>query len=714
MALLSRTVQGLGCTLPLALLLACAGGGSPQASLSSSSPSQAVSLSPDVNRITMTEQHNRQFTAVVNGTDNQAVTWKVLESDGGSIDAVGNYTAPNKEGTFHIQVTSAANPAVSSTIETTVVPPATIGTFVPSKGYTTSGGAVTLTASWSGGTASIDHGVGALATSPATPTVNPTASTVYNLTVINSAGDPTIQSVFVKVDGTISVYVTPTAVRLGIRQSYAFVAVVTGATDNRVTWSVEEGASGGTINYAGAYTAPANAAGTFHVRATSVEDPTKYSRSTVTVTYAWSTPLILDGGIGSNADCFSLSGDPVSGNAFAMWMETDPTSGNVVPWAAKYSATTGTWAGFRAISDGFADGTGGTGNTPCISMDGSGNAMAVWIQTTAANPSRYDLFAAYYKAGSGWQPRVQISNGANIVFDEPRVVLDSTGALAVWTQTDGTNYHVWSARFTGGTWGAATQIETNASGGAYPPYLSGDGSGHYLATWAQSNGTAISAYSNYYASTSWGGATEVTSGALATTPVDAYAYSMTVRSAMDASGTIMAVWSQKNVSGYYVIYSSIYTPGSGWAAKTLVYADGAASSARPALALDGSGNAIAVWYTAYAIKTSRYSSATSWAAAVDATGGNQALMADAPGLALDAAGDAIVSWTDASDYTAWVNSSLAGGAWRTPTHAQAPSSVGGVYYGSLPTVFQDAQGRGLLLFPYKPGPQDVIGWSRLQ
>ncbi|HJU83042.1 MAG TPA: hypothetical protein VJ600_02425 [Holophagaceae bacterium] len=661
----------------------------------------------------MTEEHNRQFTAVVNGTSNQAVTWKVLESDGGTIDAVGNYTAPNKEGTFHIQVTSAANPAVSSTIETTVVPPATIGTFAASKSYTTSGGAVTLTASWSGGTASIDHGVGALATSPATPTVNPTASTVYNLTVINSAGDPTIQSVFVKVDGTISVYVTPTAVRLGIRQSYAFVAVVTGATDNRVTWSVEEGAAGGTINYAGAYTAPAAAAGAFHVRATSVEDPTKYGRSTVTVTYYWSAPATLDQGLGSDGNAPAVAGDPTSGNAFAVWMEKDPTSGNTVPWAAKFTATTGIWGDFRAISDGFADGScGSTAGSdlkpPAIAMNASGNAMAVWMQTTASAPSRYDLFAAYYKAGSGWQTRVLISDGLNNVGPYPKVVLDSSGnAIAVWTETDGTHYHLWANRFTASAWGTATQLENNANGDVNPPSLAGDTGGDAIATWAQPDATAMSAYAIVYtAGTGWGSVTPLEGSSNA---VDGYPYSARVRVAMNATGTAAVTWDQFNGT-YNQVYCATYTPGSGWAAGISIVS-GSGNVNLPNAAIDSAGNYVLVFFYSSTVYSYRSIDGN---IAVASTGSTPWVIGDPPTLALDDSGDAVVAWIDGSDTTNWVNSFLANGAWRTPIHIQNSGSQASAFYGAIDSLFEDKQGRTLLLYPSMPGPQTVVAWSRLQ
>ena len=56
-----------------------------------------------------------------------------------------------------------------------------------------------------------------------------------------------------------------------------------------MTWSVQEGAAGGTIDGAGTYTAPSSA-GTFHVIATSVADNTESASATVTVAAAPRTP----------------------------------------------------------------------------------------------------------------------------------------------------------------------------------------------------------------------------------------------------------------------------------------------------------------------------------------------------------------------------------------------------------------------------------------
>ncbi|MBL0312690.1 MAG: hypothetical protein IPP78_08250 [Holophagaceae bacterium] len=81
----------------------------------------------------------------------------------------------------------------------------------------------------------------------------------------------------------ISVSVSPTNPRVGANGSVQLSAVVSGSSNQNVTWTVEEGASGGSITPQGLYTAPATT-GTYHVRATSVAgDGTNFSRSTITV-----------------------------------------------------------------------------------------------------------------------------------------------------------------------------------------------------------------------------------------------------------------------------------------------------------------------------------------------------------------------------------------------------------------------------------------------
>jgi len=79
----------------------------------------------------------------------------------------------------------------------------------------------------------------------------------------------------------IRVAVTPAPVMVQANAVQQFAAVVTGTTNQAVTWSVDE-ANGGSITSTGRYTAPGSP-GQYHVRATSQQDPSKSGFSTVTV-----------------------------------------------------------------------------------------------------------------------------------------------------------------------------------------------------------------------------------------------------------------------------------------------------------------------------------------------------------------------------------------------------------------------------------------------
>jgi hypothetical protein len=79
----------------------------------------------------------------------------------------------------------------------------------------------------------------------------------------------------------VAVAIYPATDTLGPSGTRTFVAIVSGAFNTAVTWSVQEGAAGGTIDAHGNYVAP-GAQGTFHVVAT-LADPTKSASATVTV-----------------------------------------------------------------------------------------------------------------------------------------------------------------------------------------------------------------------------------------------------------------------------------------------------------------------------------------------------------------------------------------------------------------------------------------------
>ncbi|SEU33994.1 LamG-like jellyroll fold domain-containing protein [Stigmatella erecta] len=280
----------------------------------------SVSLSPERTQIHVAG--TVRFTATVVGTANTAVTWSVTEGNGGTIDATGLYTAPTAGGTFHVVATSVAAPDKKATA-TVVVEPELVPVSVsitPDEVDLRTGGTQTFTAtvtgtantavSWSvteAGGGTID--ASGLYTAPSTPGT-------YHV-VAASVAEPSrsaTATVRVTAADTVGVTVAPTEVELGTGETKDFTATVTGTADTAVTWSV----TGGTIDTAGHYTAPATA-GAFQVVATSVADPSKSASATVRVRPFSTAGLVMHF---SAADLRGLGGTlPAAGAPVASWVD---------------------------------------------------------------------------------------------------------------------------------------------------------------------------------------------------------------------------------------------------------------------------------------------------------------------------------------------------------------------------------------------------------
>jgi len=78
----------------------------------------------------------------------------------------------------------------------------------------------------------------------------------------------------------VSVTISPSAVNLAPGGTQQFTAAVTGSADTSVTWTIQEGAAGGTVTGSGLYTAPAGV-GVYRVVATSNADPSQSATASV-------------------------------------------------------------------------------------------------------------------------------------------------------------------------------------------------------------------------------------------------------------------------------------------------------------------------------------------------------------------------------------------------------------------------------------------------
>ena len=190
--------------------------------------------------------------------------------------------------------------------------------------------------------------------------------------------------------------------------------------------------------------------------------------------------------------------------------------------------------------------TGNNAHNPQIALDGDGNALAVWYQWDGSN---WRIYANRWD-GSAWGTAELIDVGSGNSASSPQIALDGAGnALAVWQQWDGANDRIYANRWDGSDWGTAELIDADPDNDAYNPQIALDGAGNALAVWQQWDGANDRIYANRWDGSAWGTAEliDAGSGNSASSP----------QIALDGDGNALAVWEQSDGSKSR-IYAALY------------------------------------------------------------------------------------------------------------------------------------------------------------
>jgi hypothetical protein len=308
-------------------------------------------------------------------------------------------------------------------------------------------------------------------------------------------------------------------------------------------------------------------------------------------------------------------------------------------------------AGSSGVSGGLSCGGSSASFTPASHLTASivyTVLVTTGVKDSAGNALASDYTWSFATAATGWGTAVKTDPTATNAVGTYSLGVDGLGnVLVICGQYNGSFYGMHANRYVVGSgWGSSVAI--GGSNSAYDN-LAVNANGNGVAVWREWNsGAAYDIYASYYtAGSGWSLATRISdtnSGAISDMPAVA----------MDASGNAIAVWQQAmNISSGYGIYSSRYAAGSGWGAPEMLGRPVGYGyrNANAQVAVDANGNAMAVWseYISFGYSTQSYIQSrsydltTGWSNTVVPVS-SVATFANYPQTAFDGSGNAYAVW----------------------------------------------------------------------
>lgn len=346
-----------------------------------------------------------------------------------------------------------------------------------------------------------------------------------------------------------------------------------------------------------------------------------------------------------------------NGNWLAVWQQ-DPDIPQHGIWQS--TSTDGVhWTAPAAIT------TTGKLFEPVLGLGPDGTAVVVWTENIP--PDNHFTLTASVRVNGTWTAPHVLRPGEDSGERYVSVAVTSTGtAIATWEQGDGTTQDqlsVWQARFTAGTWSAASLVETYTGGTADSANVATNNSGQSILTWIQNTDSTSALWAQRYPAT---GAPEapqkVSEGSnIAWTPAPAVT--------LDDSGNATLAWAFQ-VKSKFEVYTARGAWGQPWAAVTAMETDDDAADdhadsndyawvTSPMVGHDMAGNVALVW------KKRTGNRFDMWARNYDVTSGTWGpgtLLETmdthdvfAPSMAMGPTGVAVAAWYYGYEYDIWAN-----------------------------------------------------------
>jgi hypothetical protein len=315
----------------------------------------------------------------------------------------------------------------------------------------------------------------------------------------------------------------------------------------------------------------------------------------------------------------------------------------------------------------------------------NGNAIVLWAQSDGVpNGSTLKVYSRRYVAGQGWDPAVVVPgvlpDGGSLSMVDGKLLMDAAGT-ATWLRPN-----LQTRRFT------AAAGWSNAFLPPQGPRIGVDSLLSAAVMAANGDIGVLIAGSDIYNitlpanSNSWLAWARVdTSGNLVARTADV---------ALSSDGTAMAVWSESNPGdSNYSLKAARYLPLSdGWQTPQAIdnSFDTVNRESWPRVAMDASGNAIAVWHQGNSLYYNVFSAASGWGTAVEVDPrAVESSFSARIQLVMTPAGRAVVAWNSGIFAVKSMQYTLGSGF-------SAPVLVSS--YGIDSNLGQDAEGNAVIVY----------------
>lgn len=412
--------------------------------------------------------------------------------------------------------------------------------------------------------------------------------------------------------------------------------------------------------------------------------------STGSMEAAWTTPTAISS---SNSDQVQVIVAP-AGDAVAVWQGYDGINYVIQSSSLPFG---GSWSSFQTLSAPDWD-----AQAPSVAVDRLGNAVSVW--------SRFDgnysiVQGAKLPYGGSWSAPVNISSsGANA--DSPKIAMDDLGtignAVAVWHRFNGTNFIVQSSELhQGGSWSPATNI-TPSGQDALIPNVAVDPNGNALAICARYDGTDFTSRSAIaLQGENWGPSFVISEPGLTVSGGSL---------SLDFEGDGTMVWSQFDGANFVIQASVVPYGGSASAPQTLSLPGQDAYT--PMIDADLAGHAVVVWVrfdgSNYIAQSVTRQLDGSWSTPVDLS--HLGVSVVNVGVAVDVSGNAVAIWdeTDGTNFAVYSAGASYNGTWSAPANVSTPGN-----YAYRPSVAIDSSGNAVAIWLEFDGTDSFVWGSSL-